>query len=86
MFFAHEFFVKPCDDKGKRKIEKYYPEAPSTSERSMFYNKTLSQSFGNRFSYEKFKNNAGENQKLGTGEEANKKEGYALVKKKRNWK
>ena len=85
MVFAHEFVVKPCDDKDKRK-RKFYPVAPVAPERSMFYNRALSQSFGSRFSFEKFKNNAGENQKLGTGEEANKKDGYALVKKKQNWK
>ena len=85
MVFAHEFLVKPCDDKDKRK-RKFYPVAPAAPERSMFYNRALSQSFGSRFSFEKFKNNTSENQGLSTSEATNKKDGHALVKKKQNWK
>ena len=60
MVFAHEFFVKPCDDKDKRK-RRYYPVAPAAPERSMFYNRALSQSFGSRFSFRPFEQTNNEN-------------------------
>ncbi len=72
MIFAHEYKVKP-ETKGKKR-RNTYPIAPSTPEKSQFYNKELSQSFGNRFSYEPFvrKNN----------DEIDKKDIQVLIKKK----
>ena len=72
MIFAHEYKVKSeTKDKKRRNT---YPIAPSTPEKSQFYNKELSQSFGNRFSYEPFvrKNN----------DEIDKKDIQVLIKKK----
>ena len=57
LVFAHEYKVKPeakPEIKLKRKLDTF-PVAPATPERSCFYNKTFSQSFGSRFSFEKFK-------------------------------
>ena len=56
LVFAHEYKVKPerPDSKSKRKLSTF-PVAPAAPERSCFYNKSLSQSFGSRFSFEKFK-------------------------------
>ena len=76
MVFAHEYKVKPIDEKEKKRKRKWYPQAPSTPDKVVFYDKQLSQSFGNSFSYEKFikatsKNNTPE------------KEGPVLIKKKR---
>ena len=72
MIFAHEYKVKPETKSKKRRNT--YPIAPSAPEKSQFYNKELSQSFGNRFSYEPFvrKNN----------DEIDKKDIQVLIKKK----
>ena len=84
MVFAHEFNVKPSIE-DKRKRRKYYPEAPSTSDRVVFYDKQLSNSFGSRFSFEPFvdkKDNECVNQGEECVEKGNNKRIRLLVKKK----
>ena len=72
MIFAHEYKVKP-ETKGKKR-RNTYPIVPSTPEKSQFYNKELSQSFGNRFSYEPFVRKS--------NDEIDKKDIKVLIKKK----
>lgn len=76
MIFAHEYKVKPESEKSKRIKRAWYPQAPATSDRIVFYDRALSQSFGNRFSYKKFVKETPKNSNQD-------KSGPVLVKKKR---
>ena len=39
MVFAHEYKVKPIDEKEKRRKRKWYPQAPSTPDKVVFYDR-----------------------------------------------
>lgn len=86
MIFEHEYKVKP-----KRYKKDTYPVAPLTPEKSQFYNKELSNSFGNRFSYEKYvkkdnklndDSNLDNNKKIFTEEMVNETDTHILIKKR----
>lgn len=61
MIFEHEFKVKPNDIRRLKK-RNTYPIAPPAPEKSQFYDRQLSRSFGDRFSYEKFINKNNNNE------------------------
>lgn len=86
MIFKCEHRINQCEE--FKMIPKYYPVAASIPKKSQFYNKQLSNSFGNRFSHEKYvlkKNEASvlcNNQESSASEVVGETEKHVLVKKK----